>query len=115
MIRRPPRSTLFPYTTLFRSLWEGHPLMKSHKAEIEWMFNTENSLDYITEAGATITAEKVTPGPVNPYWPAIDASLVIPTMVQRTLVQNEDPKAAVAWGAEEMKRLVDDARKKMKQ
>src|SRR5690242_20974720 len=23
MIRRPPRSTLFPYTTLFRSTWEG--------------------------------------------------------------------------------------------
>src|ERR1051326_3387842 len=23
MIRRPPRSTLFPYTTLFRSMWEG--------------------------------------------------------------------------------------------
>src|SRR2546422_6904002 len=23
MIRRPPRSTLFPYTTLFRSLFEG--------------------------------------------------------------------------------------------
>src|SRR2546430_9784178 len=32
MIRRPPRSTLFPYTTLFRSLWkftrnaDVHPL-----------------------------------------------------------------------------------------
>src|SRR5688572_32597388 len=24
MIRRPPRSTLFPYTTLFRSLTDGH-------------------------------------------------------------------------------------------
>src|SRR3989442_14535212 len=24
MIRRPPRSTLFPYTTLFRSLISGH-------------------------------------------------------------------------------------------
>src|SRR3712207_8259329 len=24
MIRRPPRSTLFPYTTLFRSRWVGH-------------------------------------------------------------------------------------------
>src|SRR2546426_5515281 len=24
MIRRPPRSTLFPYTTLFRSLHRGH-------------------------------------------------------------------------------------------
>src|SRR5687768_17679150 len=23
MIRRPPRSTLFPYTTLFRSMWSG--------------------------------------------------------------------------------------------
>src|SRR5438132_12802983 len=31
MIRRPPRSTLFPYTTLFRStlgeLWEGQALL----------------------------------------------------------------------------------------
>src|SRR5256885_10206431 len=25
MIRRPPRSTLFPYTTLFRSLWTARP------------------------------------------------------------------------------------------
>src|SRR3712207_7105668 len=33
MIRRPPRSTLFPYTTLFRSLkwiWEGIDLKFSH-------------------------------------------------------------------------------------
>src|SRR5687768_17719927 len=30
MIRRPPRSTLFPYTTLFRSLIEFH-----------WTFNTQ--------------------------------------------------------------------------
>src|SRR5436853_4564876 len=25
MIRRPPRSTLFPYTTLFRSAWDEDP------------------------------------------------------------------------------------------
>src|SRR5438874_4590758 len=25
MLRRPPRSTLFPYTTLFRSLFRRHP------------------------------------------------------------------------------------------
>src|SRR3712207_8321683 len=25
MIRRPPRSTLFPYTTLFRSWYHSHP------------------------------------------------------------------------------------------
>src|SRR2546429_7639737 len=28
MIRRPPRSTLFPYTTLFRSIDETHPDLK---------------------------------------------------------------------------------------
>src|SRR5260370_30264606 len=27
MIRRPPRSTLFPYTTLFRSFLEGAPIV----------------------------------------------------------------------------------------
>src|SRR5258708_26299275 len=36
MIRRPPRSTLFPYTTLFRSLkGEGRPVMPAEeRAEI---------------------------------------------------------------------------------
>src|SRR5258707_3785912 len=29
MIRRPPRSTLFPYTTLFRSGLEGRPQLRS--------------------------------------------------------------------------------------
>src|SRR2546430_15891358 len=35
MIRRPPRSTLFPYTTLFRSRLAGRPLpwFASEKAE----------------------------------------------------------------------------------
>src|ERR1039458_9364101 len=30
MIRRPPRSTLFPYTTLFRSTCDGGRGMRSH-------------------------------------------------------------------------------------
>src|ERR1039457_4734253 len=28
MIRRPPRSTLFPYTTLFRSIWNFSPVFE---------------------------------------------------------------------------------------
>src|SRR2546429_4143613 len=31
MIRRPPRSTLFPYTTLFRSTIEGNQIAKLEK------------------------------------------------------------------------------------
>src|SRR2546422_4752223 len=30
MIRRPPRSTLFPYTTLFRSHWGGVAIDERH-------------------------------------------------------------------------------------
>src|SRR3712207_8676407 len=32
MIRRPPRSTLFPYTTLFRSRPRRHPLRSWHRS-----------------------------------------------------------------------------------
>src|SRR3712207_7707419 len=32
MIRRPPRSTLFPYTTLFRSRVERHPALRVGEA-----------------------------------------------------------------------------------
>src|SRR3712207_8857304 len=34
MIRRPPRSTLFPYTTLFRSNLEACNLSVSHKTNV---------------------------------------------------------------------------------
>src|SRR2546422_8445863 len=41
MIRRPPRSTLFPYTTLFRSVVATHPVQflepedfKAHEARV---------------------------------------------------------------------------------
>src|SRR5882762_11501451 len=41
MIRRPPRSTLFPYTTLFRSGWFGPRL-----------FSSSSQLGYIDDAPA---------------------------------------------------------------
>src|SRR3712207_7418810 len=31
MIRRPPRSTLFPYTTLFRSILSGHNRVRAYR------------------------------------------------------------------------------------
>src|SRR2546430_10265636 len=41
MIRRPPRSTLFPYTTLFRSVKQGRAREKIHERAMEgrglWM------------------------------------------------------------------------------
>src|SRR2546425_3865749 len=34
MIRRPPRSTLFPYTTLFRSIADGEPANGSTRGQL---------------------------------------------------------------------------------
>src|SRR2546426_8466466 len=38
MIRRPPRSTLFPYTTLFRSLLDGRPLADTRFPHVHFPF-----------------------------------------------------------------------------
>src|SRR5437763_10062456 len=37
LIRRPPRSTLFPYTTLFRSLEKAQKVLESDKTQVEQM------------------------------------------------------------------------------
>src|SRR3712207_7180838 len=40
MIRRPPRSTLFPYTTLFRSkiTWSGLPMIEGEEPLLTTLF-----------------------------------------------------------------------------
>src|SRR5260370_1079552 len=45
MIRRPPRSTLFPYTTLFRSDWLGLVPEVEHRPGFDWV-----STDQVTPA-----------------------------------------------------------------
>src|SRR5260221_3636196 len=42
MIRRPPRSTLFPYTTLFRSLWSLAPTASAVDIRNAMVLNTED-------------------------------------------------------------------------
>src|SRR5258706_10695208 len=66
MIRRPPRSTLFPYTTLFRSLvegrngrsctvqlgWAGHALLgcvPGHKRACTWSHPNRRSEEHTSE------------------------------------------------------------------
>ena len=45
MIRRPPRSTLFPYTTLFRSEYEGGHITLTEE-EVEKFFKKKASGNY---------------------------------------------------------------------
>src|SRR5438094_6607051 len=49
MLRRPPRSTLFPYTTLFRSaVGEGHPAtgVPGNPLELGLLFLQREIVDY---------------------------------------------------------------------
>src|SRR2546422_8609990 len=43
MIRRPPRSTLFPYTTLFRSPVANHREMRGERGDLD-VFGNPNEL-----------------------------------------------------------------------
>src|SRR5256885_10792083 len=45
MIRRPPRSTLFPYTTLFRSLYLAYIVSIEHHAAFPWIEKPRHQTD----------------------------------------------------------------------
>src|SRR3712207_6861421 len=50
MIRRPPRSTLFPYTTLFRSLFgKGFPVYSIFKTKLPVILLKEEQLAHLLE------------------------------------------------------------------
>src|SRR2546425_13275060 len=60
MIRRPPRSTLFPYTTLFRSIWHGG-MGKPWKQTIRVYYTLDvmNRLMRLLDARAATVADKL--------------------------------------------------------
>src|SRR3712207_8957689 len=81
MIRRPPRSTLFPYTTLFRS--------QSGKGGVAYIMKTENHLDlprrlqiefsaviqqHTDDEGGEVTAAQMWAAFSNEYLPDPDRS-----------------------------------------
>src|SRR5690349_23587377 len=56
MIRRPPRSTLFPYTTLFRSLWDSLATIGARRAQSQG-WRARGSVWWLThEADAVVAA-----------------------------------------------------------
>src|SRR3712207_7907289 len=54
MIRRPPRSTLFPYTTLFRSDLTGLEITVGSKEFTEQLILGQIAIQALENAGATV-------------------------------------------------------------
>src|SRR2546425_4012612 len=76
MIRRPPRSTLFPYTTLFRS--HGHACLRQHfllsiEQHFDLVFNLLRSEEHTSELQSLaylvcrllLEKKKTNPLPIN--------------------------------------------------
>src|SRR3712207_7224047 len=70
MIRRPPRSTLFPYTTLFRSdqlAWAHRSVPVGKPNAVALYVNTANAASRASWCPTGNTTKNGTSVPANPY------------------------------------------------
>src|SRR3712207_6889765 len=79
MIRRPPRSTLFPYTTLFRS----------HRRVVGGIGNNEHLLSAALLAEALQRLDEATGNPTT-LEPGIDADLIEQQLPSRRVQRSEE-------------------------
>ena len=83
MIRRPPRSTLFPYTTLFRSISiavdkEGHPHIAFRRSTDQISSMHGDRIYYTHDPGTGfVEPTLVVDGNLPPYWTPSNPSLAI--------------------------------------
>src|SRR3989475_8163303 len=61
MIRRPPRSTLFPYTTLFRSLTATATGLNATSSGFNITPGAASQLVFGTQPGTTVAGQQITP------------------------------------------------------
>src|SRR3712207_8908255 len=72
MIRRPPRSTLFPYTTLFRSLTSIGPEHLEKLKDIPTVAREESiALERVAAAGGLVAVHLDDPW-IRPLWEKLD-------------------------------------------
>lgn len=90
---------------------KGTPALASRPDFGQMAYDTSNSLDFENEAGAQIVNGKVVTGVVNPYMGSIVARDIPALVLQRVVLQGQEPAEAVKWGAAEMRRIVSDLRK----
>jgi ABC-type glycerol-3-phosphate transport system substrate-binding protein len=93
----------------------GTPKMGGREDIGKVAFDLTNSLDFEDEAGATFVDGKVVKtGIDNPYIGAIVARGIPAQVVQRVVINGEDPAKAAAWGQKRMEEIVDDLKSSSK-
>src|SRR5256885_1565825 len=87
MIRRPPRSTLFPYTTLFRSSWKSAGLNVPRLWEFRENYRNTRQIAALGLAISSMPYYEGTPDLVEPVSPKADGPL--PAIVELSSTKNE--------------------------
>src|SRR3712207_8117699 len=77
MIRRPPRSTLFPYTTLFRSRWDPIPIPSEGLSFLEGVRTITTAGDAGAQAGMASHVYLVTRSMEDEYFYNADGELLL--------------------------------------
>src|SRR2546422_10478200 len=100
MIRRPPRSTLFPYTTLFRSVRSGEGLFKGRgEAGCEELRGAVGGDDHVVFAADAVVAGNINAGLVREGHARLEDGLAAADKI-RMLVAVEADAVAEAVGEE---------------
>src|SRR2546422_4740417 len=81
MIRRPPKSTLFPYTTLFRSLFSQIRIINQHRCHLPYT----RSFERCTIALPRLVSRPVPPVPHSPLLTGRGRAIV-----QRSKLRSEE-------------------------
>lgn len=89
---------------------EGSVALGGRTEFAQQAFDTANSLEVNIEAGAKIADGKVTRGEFNPYVQAVFTRNIPAMVVQRVVLEGEDPAAAAAWGHAQIEEAVADLR-----
>jgi ABC-type glycerol-3-phosphate transport system substrate-binding protein len=106
----PPLKSILKLPELYEN-----PLIKKHPEDIKILFGAgDYGLDGGSEAGASPDKEGVVrkSGVFNPYMSDIYTANVREMVAQKHVLQNVPAEEAVKWGAEEMKRIVEERKKR---
>src|SRR5438309_12120934 len=109
MIRRPPRSTLFPYTTLFRSVMDNKavrkqvdsiavPIENSYRGLMKQL-RDQNALGVVVAVNGEIIWADIFASTdlLQKYWPKLVRSYASEAMVTRTKSKDVDERSAQAF------------------
>lgn len=85
-----------------------HPLLEKHPEDLEVILKSaEIAIDQVGESGAIQNGQVVHDRIVNPYMNQISQRNIISQMVQKVVLDGEDPQKALDWAEAEILKIIE--------